>query len=82
VQKKIILFILKMLYNFESKVLRRIFRSKKDVVAGSREMFRNVLHNLYFSTHVAVVKPRNMRWTGHVARMEKCVRIVVGKPEW
>jgi hypothetical protein len=45
----------KMLHNFESKVLRRIFGSKKDEVAGSWKIFRNELHNLYSSTDIMVI---------------------------
>jgi hypothetical protein len=43
------------------------------------------LHNLYFSPNIIrMIKPRRMRWAGHVARMgetRNAYRILVGKPE-
>jgi hypothetical protein len=44
-----------------------------------------VYRNLYYSPSIIrMIKPRRMRWAGHVARMgEKtnAYRILVGKPE-
>jgi hypothetical protein len=49
---------------FENRVLRRIFGPKRDEVTGGwRKLHNEELHNL--------IKSRKMRWTGHVARMEK-----------
>jgi hypothetical protein len=43
------------------------------------------LHNLYSSPSIIrIIKPRRMRWTGHVARMvekRNVYRLLVGKPE-
>jgi hypothetical protein len=43
------------------------------------------LHNLYSSPNIIrMIKPRRMRWAGHVARMgekRNAYRILVGKPE-
>ena len=42
------------------------------------------LHNLYRSPNIVrVIKSRRLRWTGHVARMEKgrsAFKILTGKP--
>jgi hypothetical protein len=70
----------------ENKVLRRIFGPKRDeVTGGSRKLRSEELHDLYSSQSIIrIMKPRRMRWTGHVARMgEKgnAYRLLVGKPE-
>jgi len=56
---------------FESRVLRRVFGSKRDEVTGEwRKLYNEELRDLYFlSNIVRVVKSRRMRWVGHVARM-------------
>jgi hypothetical protein len=56
---------------FENRVLRRIFRPKRDEVTGGwRKLHNEELNNLYFSpTIVQVIKSRLMRWAGHVARI-------------
>jgi hypothetical protein len=70
---------------FENRALRRIFGPKRDEVTGGWGKLHNEeLHNLYSSpSALRIIKPRRMRWTGHVARMgEKNVyRLLVGKPE-
>jgi hypothetical protein len=71
---------------FENRVLRRMFRPKRDEMIGSwRKVHNEELHNLYCSPSIIrIIKSRKMRWTGHVARMgEKgnAYRILVGKPE-
>jgi hypothetical protein len=54
---------------FENRVLRRIFGPKRDEVTGDwRKLLNEELHNLYYSPN-RMIKPRRMRWTGHVARM-------------
>jgi hypothetical protein len=68
-------------------VLRRIFESNKEEVAGGWRRMHNVeLHNLYTSLNIIwAIKSRSMRWTGHVACMGEMgneYNILVGKPEW
>jgi hypothetical protein len=56
---------------FENRVLRRIFRPKRDEVTGGwRKLHNEELHNLYSSPSIIrVIKSRRMRWARHVARM-------------
>jgi hypothetical protein len=51
-------------------VLRRIFGPKRDDVTGEWRKLRNEkLNDLYSSPNIIrVIKPRRMRWVGHVAR--------------
>jgi hypothetical protein len=70
----------------ENRVLRRIFRPKREEVAGGwRTLHNEELHNLYASPHIiSVIKSRRMRWAGHVARMGGIInayRILAGKPK-
>jgi len=53
---------------FENRVLRKI---KKDKMTGEwRKLCNEELNDLYCSTNIVrVIKPRRMRWAGHVARM-------------
>jgi hypothetical protein len=55
----------------ENRVLRRIFRSKRDGVTGEWTKLHNKeLNDLYCSpSFVRVIKSRRMRWSGHLARM-------------
>jgi hypothetical protein len=71
---------------FLCKVLRRIFGSKREEVAGGwRRLNNEDLHNLYASPNIIrVIKSRWMRWSGHVAGMEEtrnAYSILVEKPE-
>jgi hypothetical protein len=70
---------------FVNRVLRRIFRSKREEVAGGWRRLHNELHNFYASPNIIkVIKSRRMRWAEHVARMEETRntrKILVGKPE-
>jgi hypothetical protein len=63
---------------FEKRVLRRVFGPSRDEVTGEWRELHNEELNLYFSpTIVRVIKPRRMRWAGHVARMwegERCAQ--------
>jgi hypothetical protein len=64
---------------FEDRVLRKIFRPKRDkVTRGWRKLHNNDLHNLYSSPNIVrVIKSRRMRWAGNVAgmgRREACIR--------
>jgi len=54
---------------FENRVLRRIFRPKRDEVTGEwRKLHNEELNDLY-SPNMRVIEWRRMRWAGHVARM-------------
>jgi hypothetical protein len=71
---------------FENRVLRRIFSPKRDEVTGEwRKLHNGELNDLYSSPNIVwVLKPRRMRWEGHVARMEEkrgIYRVLVGKPK-
>jgi hypothetical protein len=57
---------------FENRVLRRIFRPKRDEVTGEWIKLHNEeLCDLYSlpSGIIRIIKSRRMRWAGHVARM-------------
>jgi hypothetical protein len=56
---------------FENRVLRRIFRPRRDEVTGEwRRLHNEELNDLYCSPNIVrVIKWRRMRWYGHVARM-------------
>jgi hypothetical protein len=56
---------------FENRVLRRIFGSKRVELTGDwRKLHNEELHSLYSSPNIIrMIKPRRMRWTGHVVRM-------------
>jgi hypothetical protein len=69
---------------FENRVLRTIFRPKRDEVTGEwRKLHNEELHNLYPSPDIIrQVKSRRMRWVGHIARMgeeRKVYKVLVGK---
>jgi hypothetical protein len=71
---------------FGNRVLRRIFRPKKDEVTGEwRKLHSEELHILYSSPDIIwQIKSRIMRWVGHVARMgeeREVYRGLVGKPK-
>jgi hypothetical protein len=71
---------------FENRVLRRIFRPKRDEITGGwRKLHNEKLHNLYSSSSIIrMIKSRRVRWAGHVARNEEnrnVCRIFVGNPE-
>jgi hypothetical protein len=56
---------------FENKVLRRIFRPRRNEVTGEwRRMHNEELNYLYSSPNIVrVIKSLRMRWARHVARM-------------
>ncbi|KAJ4447258.1 hypothetical protein ANN_09262 [Periplaneta americana] len=62
---------------FENKVLRKIFRAKRnEVTVGWRKLHNTELHALYSS--------RRSRWVGHAARMgesRNAYRVLVERPE-
>jgi hypothetical protein len=71
---------------FENRILRRIFRPKRDEVTGEWSKLHNEeLHILYSSPNIArQIKSKRMKWVGHVACMgeeRKVYRVLVGKPE-
>jgi hypothetical protein len=70
---------------FENRVLRRIFGPKREEDGSWRKLHNYELHSLYSSLNfVRVVKSRNMRLAGHVARMGEgrgVYRVLVGRPE-
>jgi hypothetical protein len=61
----------KCIYIFENKVLRRIFGLRRDEVTREwRRLHNEELNDLYCSPNIVwMIKPRRMRWAGHVARM-------------
>jgi hypothetical protein len=69
---------------FENRVPRKIFGHKRDeVTAEWRRLHNEELYDLYSSRDIIrVIKPRRMRWAGHVARMGNrrgSYRVSVGK---
>ena len=72
---------------FEHKVLRKIFGAKRDEITREwRKLHNTELHALYSSPNIIIgdLKSRRLRWTEHVALMEKfrnVYRALVGKPE-
>jgi hypothetical protein len=71
---------------FENRVLRRIFGQKRDEVTREwRKLHTRELRDLYSSPSIIrIIKPRRMRWMGHVERMgekRNAYRLLVGKPE-
>jgi hypothetical protein len=71
---------------FENRGLRGVLWAKRDGVTGEwRKLHNEKLNDLYFLPNIArAVKPKRMRWVGHVARIgeERDVHnLLVGKPE-
>ena len=71
---------------FENRVLKRVFGSKREEVAGEwRKLHNEELRDLYSLPNIVrVVKLRKMRWAGHVTCMGEgrgVHRVLVGKPE-
>jgi hypothetical protein len=70
---------------FKNRVLRRIFRPKRDEVTGEwRKLHSEELRDLYSSPSIIrIIKSRRMRYAGYVARMggRGTYRLLVGRPE-
>jgi hypothetical protein len=60
---------------FENRVLRRIFRPKRDEVTEEwRRLHNKELYALYSSPDIfRVIKSRCLRWAGHRGRGEVCL---------
>ena len=66
------------LIEFENMVLRKIFGSKRDEVTGHwRKVHNEELNYLYPSIQVTISS--QMRWTGNVAREERCIQGFCGE---
>jgi hypothetical protein len=70
----------------ESRVLRKIFGSKRDEITGEwRKLHNEELRDLYCSPYIIrVINSIRMGWAGHVARMGEskgAQRVLVGKSE-
>jgi hypothetical protein len=69
----------------QSRVLKRIFRPKRDeVIGGWKKLHNEELQDLYGSSSIIRMSKSRMRWAGHVARMRakrNAYRSLVGKPE-
>jgi len=64
---------------FKNTVLRRIFGPRRGEVTGEwKKLHNEELHDLYSSPNIIwVIKPRKIRWAGHIARMgekERCTQ--------
>ena len=69
---------------FANRILRRIFRPKRNENGECRRLHNEKLHSLYRSPNIVrVIKSRRLRWAGHVARMEEgrsAFKFFTGKP--
>ena len=56
---------------FQDRVLRKILGSRRDEIRGEQRKIHNEeLYDLYCSPNIIRgIKPRRIRWAGHVARM-------------
>jgi len=56
---------------FENVVLKRIFGPRREEVTGEwRRLHNGEINDLYSSPNIVrVIKPRKMRWAGHMARV-------------
>jgi len=71
---------------FDSRVLRRILRPKRDKVTGEwRKLYNEVLNDLNSTPNIVwVIKSRRMRWAGHLTLMGEGTTVygvLLGKPE-
>jgi hypothetical protein len=70
---------------FENRVLKKIFRPKREEDGSWKKLHNDDLHNPYSSPNIVrVIKSRRMRWVGHMARRGEgkgVYRVLVGRPE-
>ena len=60
---------------FENRILRRIFRPKRDENGEWRRLNNDELHSLYCSPNIVrVIKSEILRWADHVAGMKESRR--------
>jgi hypothetical protein len=64
---------------FQKRVLRKIFRPKREEVAGGwRRMQNQELHNLYtLPNSIRVIESRRIRRVGHVAHMGEMINAYI-----
>ena len=68
-------------WGFENRILRQIFRPKRNVNGEWRRLHNEELHSS--PNIVRVIKSKRLRWAEHVARMEEgtsTLKIITGKP--
>ena len=69
---------------FENRILKQIFRAKRDANGEWRRLHNEELYSLYRSSNIVrAIKTRKLRWAGHVARMEEdmsAFKILTGTP--
>jgi len=75
-----------MLWEFEDRVLWRIFEPERDETSGEwRRLHNKELNDIYSSPNVIlVIKSRRMRWAGLVVVMgekRRAYRVMVAKPD-
>ena len=65
---------------FENRMLSRIFGLKRDKITREWGQIHNEeLTDLHSSPNIIrIIKPRKMRWAGHVAHMEEGERCIQG----
>jgi hypothetical protein len=70
---------------FEKRVLRKILGPKKEEDGSWRKLHNHELRSLYSSpTVVRVIKPRRIKWVGHVTGIGEgrgVYRVFVERPE-
>jgi hypothetical protein len=68
---------------FENKVLRRIFRPKRDEATGGwRKLHNEELRDLYSSPSIIrIIKSRRMPHVTRMGEKRNAYRLLVGKPE-
>jgi hypothetical protein len=71
---------------FEKRVLRKMFRPKRDEGRSWRKLHNDELYSLYSSPNIfRVTKSRRMKWAGPLACLGEgrgVYRVLVERPEW